>query len=148
MNSFFDQSNDFVTNSYMQYDGDSNLTVMYIGSNMGNYGSSALFETRFIPEIRNFIWASAIRKDIIHATVTNANRTHLQRLNIFQTNKTITLSRFIASLAAGAEVSKVFHKGHRNDFRTSSLSWSSTTLHENLDNEFDTIVSYTVQSMP
>jgi hypothetical protein len=133
----------------MQYDGDPNLTVMSICSNMGNYAESALFETRFVPEVRNFIWAGGMHvKDILHATVTNTNRVHLQRLNLFQTNKTITLARFIASLGAGEEVSRVFHKGYRSDFRMSSLSWTSTALHDNLDNEFENIVFYTVERMP
>lgn len=86
--------------------------------------------------------------DLLHTTVTNDNRQHLERLNMFQNKKTFTMERFIASLQAGEEVTKVFHRGERNDLRISSMTWMSARLIERLEEEFDVYANACAEGMP
>lgn len=135
-----------VTNAYVQCEHDPNFTCLSIGSNFGNYAAFVIVDTRLVNELQHFIWTGGLRagnRELhhFHATVTHDNRQHLQRLNLFQRERRISLHRFIASLEAGEEITKVYYKGSTEDLRISSITWLSPSLYNKLYDETNTIIT-------
>jgi hypothetical protein len=71
-----------VTNLYHVSEQDPDISYLEIGHNSGHYGDIVLVNTRFVQELRNFVWISGEEKKYPSACINHTNRQVLQRLNI------------------------------------------------------------------
>ncbi len=136
-------SNEYVTNGYIQDSDDASITILTIFSNSADYIRHIIIDSQFVPELRNFVWTAGIpgNSKYLTAAVTNANRQHLQRLNLFRGQKRISIHQFIPSLNCGEWVTNVILlSGNTYDVRISSLAWDSDVTRKRLDHEYDEIV--------
>jgi hypothetical protein len=142
-------SNFTVCNTYIVSRYDPAITVLSICHNQGDYAHNVLVDSRFVNELRNFVWSNGYDVNnnsfkYFYATVTNANRQNLHRLNIFQNERKIFLHRFVVSLETGEQINTVHRKGCIADARVTSLNWKSQTEYNRLDLEYDKIVEETL----
>ena len=135
-------SNDFVSNGYMYDVRDTSITILAVMSNAGDYLRYTIVDSRFVPELRNFVWTAGMEGETKHltASVTNANRQHLQRLNLFRGQDRISIHQFIPSLQSGQWITKMLVLAQPYDMRISSLAWDSDETRQRLDREYDEII--------
>jgi len=108
------------------------FTSLHVAQTDGAYQFTTLVNTRFVAELKNFVWFRLNTNDGIYfaTSLNNAGRAVLERLNIFtDLNRTMLLHRFVAALARVPNPNNEPYVDHISretlDNRMENLRWLS-----------------------
>ena len=132
-----------VTNAYYVSKDDLSVCILESNHNNGYYATNTLIDTRFIPELQNFVWTSGYKpngfiKPYLSAHINQTNRQVLDRLRIVVQGTTLLLHKFIVMLETKSNVIlKINHIGKICDNRIKNLQWVTQNDYNTNEVELD-----------